>query len=99
MILECIIINMDENRIETSLDWSDVRQKLTKLLNVNVDNQQLKQLLLVIDQTVTKLSIEEIECRRKKKQTKKHQELLNEINEKIHTFEQYSVYGALLNKG
>jgi hypothetical protein len=46
---------------------------------------------------VKKLSEEEINCRRQGKQTRKHKELLAEINQEIAHYEQYLTFGVLLN--
>jgi DNA-dependent RNA polymerase auxiliary subunit epsilon len=46
---------------------------------------------------ITELSIEEVECRRKQKQTKKHLEMITKINEEITNYEQMITFGTLLN--
>jgi hypothetical protein len=46
---------------------------------------------------VKKLSEEEINCRRMGRQTRKHRELLEQINQEIAHYEQYLTFGVLLN--
>ena len=46
---------------------------------------------------ITELSIEEIECRRKQKQTKRHKEMITKINKEIEKYEQMITFGTLLN--
>ena len=49
-----------------------------------------------ISSMMSQLSIEEIECRRKQKQTKKHLEMITKINADIDAFEQLLMFGVLL---
>ena len=50
-----------------------------------------------IGHMVKKLSEEEINCRRMGRQTRKHKELLEQINQEIAQYEQYLTFGVLLN--
>ena len=49
-----------------------------------------------IGQMVKKLGEEEINCRRSHRQTRKHKELLEQINREIANYEQYITFGVLL---
>jgi len=85
-------------QIETSLDWQTVYPKLIKLAEGTGEHQKdMKKIVGNLESMITELSIEEIECRRKQKQTKKHQELITKINEEISNYEQMITFGTLLN--
>jgi len=57
-----------ENKIETSLDWQQVR---SNLMTIFKDSYEVKQTIERMDKHIQTISIEEVECRRHKKQTKK----------------------------
>ena len=85
-------------KIESSVDWQEVRTSLIKLAEATgIHQNQMKKIVGNFDSMVTELSIEEIECRRKQKQTKRHQELITKINEEITNYEQMITFGTLLN--
>jgi hypothetical protein len=85
-------------KVETSLDWQHIYPKLMKLAESTGQHQfDMKKIVGNLESMITELSIEEIECRRKQKQTKKHQELITKINEEITNYEQMITFGTLLN--
>ena len=85
-------------KIESSVDWQEVRTSLIKLAEATgIHQNQMKKIVGNFDSMVTELSIEEVECRRKQKQTKKHQEMITKINEEITNYEQMITFGTLLN--
>lgn len=85
-------------KIESSIDWQEVRTSLIKLAEGTGKHQfQMTKIVGNFDSMITELSIEEIECRRKQKQTKRHQELITTINEEINNYEQMITFGTLLN--
>jgi len=87
-----------KNKIKNSLDWQKVQSELIKLAEGTGQYQQeMKKIVKNIEPMITKLSIEEIECRKKQKQTKRHQELITKINEEISNYEQMITFGTLLN--
>ena len=85
-------------KIESSVDWQEVRTSLIKLAEATgIHQNQMKKIVGNFDSMITELSIEEIECRRKQKQTKKHLEMITKINEEITNYEQMITFGTLLN--
>ena len=85
-------------KIETSLDWQKVHAKLIKLVWLHKKHQKdMKKILGNIETMIINLSIEEIQCRKKQKQTKRHQEMITKINEEISNYEQMITFGTLLN--
>lgn len=82
-----------ENKIETSLDWQQVRANLMTMFK---DNYEIKQTVTRMDEHIQAISIEEIECRRHKKQTKKHKLLVDEFNKQLYEIEKLATFGALI---
>ena len=84
--------------ITTSLDWAEVKIALEapahKLKRYTGDMLKMSD---AIGAMVRKLSEEEITCRRMGRQTRKHKELLLQINQEIAHYEQYLTFGVLLN--
>jgi hypothetical protein len=84
--------------IHQSLDWAEVQIALEapahKMKRYTGDMLKMSS---AIGSMVKKLSEEEINCRRQGKQTRKHKELLAEINQEIAHYEQYLTFGVLLN--
>jgi hypothetical protein len=85
------------NKLTTSLDWEQVRA------NIEAPVHKLKsysgEMLLMsrnIALMVTKLSTEEIACRRTQKQTRKHKELIDIINAEIENYQQLVTFAVLL---
>lgn len=85
-------------KIETSLDWQQIYPKLIKLAESTGQHQKdMKKIVKNLETMITELSIEEVECRRKQQQTKKHKEIVTKINEEIVNYEQMITFGTLLN--
>ena len=84
--------------ITQSLDWAEVQIALEapahKLKRYTGDMLKMSK---AIGTMVKKLSEEEITCRRMGRQTRKHKELLEQINQEIAHYEQYLTFGVLLN--
>ena len=84
--------------ITQSLDWAAVQIALEspayKLKRYTGDMLKMSK---AIGHMVKKLSEEEILCRRMGRQTRKHKELLEQINQEIAHYEQYLTFGVLLN--
>ena len=84
--------------ITQSLDWAKVQIALEapahKLKRYTGDMLKMSN---AIGAMVKKLSEEEITCRRMGRQTQKHKELLEQINQEILHYEQYLTFGVLLN--
>jgi hypothetical protein len=86
--------------IKTSLDWQKVYLELNKQTSGAsfAYKPDMVKLASAISSMVQELSMEEINCRRQHKQTKKHKELLDKINEQIHNYETMVTFGLLLTK-
>lgn len=84
--------------IWSSLEWQQVRTELIKMSEATGRHQkEMKKIVENLDVMITELSIEEIECRRRHTQTKRHEEMLVRINEEIKNYEQMITFGTLLN--
>lgn len=84
--------------IETSLDWQKTRVELIKMAEgCGKYQRELKKIVNNLDDMIAKLSTEEVQCRRQQKQTKRHQEILSNINQEINNYEQMITFGTLLN--
>jgi hypothetical protein len=83
--------------IQKSLDWVAVNIKLDTNVRKVKRNKELNLILKNIGLMVNKLSIEEINCRRLQRQTIKHKELLDGINNEIMQLEQLIMVGILLS--
>lgn len=84
--------------ITQSLDWAEVQIALEapahKMKRYTGDMLKMSS---AIGHMVKKLSEEEINCRRQGRQTQRHKELLEQINQEIANYEQYLTFGVLLN--
>lgn len=93
MMLHCIMAE-----ITTSLDWAEVQIALEapahKMKRYTHDMLKMSS---AIGYMVKKLGEEEINCRRLHRQTRKHKELLEQINREITNYEQFITFGVLLN--
>ena len=83
--------------IQKSLDWVAVNIELDANVRKVKRNKELNLILKNIGLMVNKLSIEEINCRRLQRQTIKHKELLDGINNEIMQLEQLIMVGILLS--
>ena len=82
-----------KNKIETSLDWQQVR---ANLMNTFKDDYEVKETIKRMDNHIQTISREEIECRRHQKQTKKHKQLVDDFNEQLYNIEKLATFGALI---
>jgi len=85
------------NRIQSSLDWPEVQTAIEAPVHkIKKFGGELRQMSDNIGSMIKALSIEEIECRRQQKQTRKHKELLDKINEYIADYERNLTFAVLL---
>jgi len=81
-----------------SLEWEAVSIQLENATKrMKRYGPEMLQIIANIGTMVKKLSKEEINCRRKGRQTRQHKELLEKINQEISNFEQYLTFGVLLS--
>ena len=84
--------------IKSSLEWQTTYSKLMKLADgCGKHRYDMRKIVENFQVIITELSIEEIECRRKQKQTKRHKELITKINKEIEKYKQMINFGTLLN--
>ena len=84
--------------ITQSLDWAEVQIALeAPAYKLKCYTGDMLKMSKAIGYMVKKLSEEEITCRRMGRQTQKHKELLEQINQEILHYEQYLTFGVLLN--
>lgn len=86
------------DKIQSSLDWQRLRQQLEQKIN-GFDYKIREDLYIMLknaDILITELSIEEIECRRKQRPTKKFLTKLEETNTMIADINKMITMGALL---
>lgn len=85
------------SELTTSLDWvrvqAEIEAPVHKLKSYSGEMLKMSRNIALM---VTKLSTEEIECRRQQKQTRKHKEILDNINAEIHNYEQMITFAVLL---
>jgi hypothetical protein len=85
------------SEIQTSLDWPGMQTAMeAPLYKMNKYTHEMWNISHNIGLMVKELSKEEIECRRQQKQTRKHRELLNKINECIAEYECNLTFAVLL---
>jgi len=87
--------------IQTSLDWQKTAQTLQMTLIRVPEGQPRRQLIdhmVKIQTMVSELSKEEVNCRRRQKQTLKHKEQLTKINKEIDQLEQMITFTMLAGR-
>ena len=85
------------SELQTSLDWPAMQTAMeAPAYKINKFSGELRQMSDNIGGMIKALSIEEIECRRQQKQTRKHRELLDKINEYISDYERNLTFAVLL---
>jgi hypothetical protein len=85
------------NEIQSSLDWPAVQTAIEAPLHkMKKYTHEMWNISHNIGLMVRELSKEEIECRRQQKQTRKHKELLDKINEYIADYERNLTFAVLL---
>ena len=86
-----------ENQIQTSMDWAKVEQSIeAPVIKMKRYGHQMMKISRNIGLMVNELSKEEINCRRVGKQTSKHKELVDKINEEIANYERMITFAVLL---
>ena len=85
-----------EQKIQSSLDWPEVRSKLRASLAKISYNHDLYKMLSNIDNMITELSKAEVTARQRKSDTEVTTKLKS-INESIHYVEKMLLYFALAN--
>lgn len=86
------------DKISSSLDWQQLRQQIEQKIS-HLDYKIREDLYIMLkntDSMITELSIEEIECRRQHKPTKKFLAKLEETNIMIADINKMITMGALL---
>jgi len=84
--------------ITQSLDWAQVQIDLEAPAHkMKKHTNDMLKMSDAIGAMVKKLSEEEITCRRQGRQTRKHKELLQQINQEIAHYEQFLTFGVLLS--
>lgn len=79
------------------MDWAKVQQEIEQpARQLKRYSYQMLTMSRNIGYMVAELSREEIVCRREKKQTRKHQLLLEQINTAIKNYEQYITFAVLV---
>ena len=85
------------SELQSSLDWPAMQTAMeAPAYKINKFSGELRQMSDNIGGMIKALSIEEIECRRQQKQTRKHRELLDKINEYISDYERNLTFAVLL---
>lgn len=83
--------------IQTSLDWPKVQKELeTPIRKINKYTHELWNIGHNIGLMVQDLSKEEINCRRYGKQTRRHKEMLDKINQEIVNYDRMITFAVLL---
>lgn len=86
-----------EHQLQTSLDWPAVQTAIEAPLHkMKKYTHEMWNISHNIGLMVQELSKEEINCRRKQRQTRQHAELLNKINEEIANYERMLTFAVLL---
>lgn len=86
-----------ENKIQTSLDWAEVQQRIEAPIHkMKKYSNEMWNISHNIGLMVQDLSKEEINCRRAGKQTRLHKELVTQINLHIEDYERMLTFAMLL---
>ena len=86
------------DKINSSLDWQQVRSQLDQKIQ-HFDYKIRRDLYIMfknVDELVTELSTEEIQCRRQHKATRSFIQQLEKINSTINDINKMIIMGALL---
>lgn len=79
------------------MDWAQVQQQLElPVVRMKKYSGEMLKVSKNIGRMVNELSKEEINCRRHQKQTIKHKELVDKINEEIANYERMLTFAVLL---
>ena len=86
-----------ENKIQTSLDWAAIQTRLeTPVRGMKKYTSEMLKVSRNIGFMVTELGKEEINCRRQGRQTQRHKEMVDKINEEIANYERMLTFAVLL---
>lgn len=86
-----------DNVIQTSMDWATVQKRIeAPALKMKRYSHQMMKISRNIGLMVSELSKEEINCRKISKQTQKHKEMVDKINEEIANYERMITFAVLL---
>ncbi len=86
-----------DNQIQTSMDWATVQQRIElPVIRMKRYSHEMMKISRNIGYMVSALSKEEINCRRSGKQTQKHKEMVDKINEEIANYERMITFAVLL---
>ena len=78
------------------LDRVNHAEKQISAIKDKVAYRDLKKMLAGVDNKVTAISQESVECRRLKKETSKFTELIKEANQLLDNLEQHITFAALI---
>jgi len=78
------------------LDRVNQAEKRISAIKDKVAYRDLKKMLAGVDNKVTAISQESVECRRLKKETSKFTELIKEANQLLDNLEQHITFAALI---
>jgi hypothetical protein len=78
------------------LERVDRVEKQIATIKNKVAYRDLRKMLLPIDHTITAMSMEEVECRQRKKITPKYRELEAKLNDLLSNLEQMVTFAALI---
>ena len=102
-----LVIEISNNQIFNDIFVEKILQRYFKNYHCKINggnefyqNNIIDEIVPFLSNTLIKfkvLSEEEINCRRMGRQTRKHKELLEQINQEIAHYEQYLTFGVLLN--
>lgn len=85
------------SEIQTSLDWPAVQTAIeAPVYRMKKYTDEMLKMSKNIGYMVNELSKEEVNCRRHSKQTTKHKEMVDNINEEIANYERMITFGILL---
>lgn len=85
------------NQIQTSVDWPKVQTQLeAPVRRMKKYSGEMLRVSKNIGAMVNELSKEEINCRRHQKQTQRHKEMVDKINEEIANYERMITFAVLL---
>jgi len=85
------------NQIQTSMDWAKVQTNIeAPVYKMKRYNHEMFKVSRNIGYMISALSKEEVNCRKLGKQTERHKEMLDKINEEIANYERMITFAVLL---
>lgn len=86
-----------DNMIQTSMDWASVQTRIEAPVHrMKKYSHEMWNISHNIGLMVKELSKEEINCRRQRRQTRLHKELVDKINQEIANYERMITFAVLL---